>query len=196
MAKKAPEVKELEEKIRKLKIQHELNMIMINHEMSEKSRMGDMNRARSFQVGTAFGGITEISMRAGDGVTYWAQLQPVEVVEIIQQLAANIGCHVAIKPREDFSTWREWKVEDELKLAYNGWAPWVNDISPHLHIGTGMAPMDNSPGRVNNEAGRQIGKNTHQEIITVRSDDNADPPMAVEKNINQRKSKRTTDTPR
>jgi hypothetical protein len=45
----------------------------------------------------------------------WCIMQPVEVTELIHQLAANIGCHIAVKPRDDFASWREWRVSEAEK---------------------------------------------------------------------------------
>lgn len=98
-------------------------------------------RARSISVGTAFGGTTEVSMRSDDGSSLWCFMQPVEVIELIHQLAANVGCHVALKPRKDFASWRDWRVTEEEKLHYNGWAPFVNDMAPFQQLGaSGMDP--------------------------------------------------------
>jgi hypothetical protein len=73
-----------------------------------------VSRGRSISVGTAFGGTTELSMRRADNTTIYVLLQQVEIVELIHQLAANIGCHINLQPRNDFASWRQWKsvVED------------------------------------------------------------------------------------
>ena len=55
------------------------------------------NRARSITVGTAFGGVVEVSMRADIGNVY-AQMQPTEGVELIEQLAAGLGIEIAMNP--------------------------------------------------------------------------------------------------
>lgn len=80
------------------------------------------NRARSLNVGTAFGGIVEVSMR-GDYHHLWCTLQPVEVVEIIEQLAASAGLQIAIRPRHDFATWRGWDTDADHKY-WAGAAHW------------------------------------------------------------------------
>ena len=107
-------------------------------EMEIENRASNLNRARSVTVGTAFGGTTELMMRSDGGRHIWCVMQPVEVIELIHQLAANVGCHMALKPREDFSSWRDWKVTDQEKLHYNGWAPFGNDLAPHMQIGANM----------------------------------------------------------
>ena len=82
----------------------------------------NVNRARSVSVGNSFGGTIELTMRDSKGEIIWATLQPVEVIEMIHQLAASVGCHIHIQPRKDFSSWRQWN--DEKELLPNGtWAP-------------------------------------------------------------------------
>lgn len=71
------------------------------------------SRAQSLTVGTAGGGTVEIMMRTHAGKFMWNTYQPVEVVEFINQLAAGIGCHIQIVPREDFASYRGWKVAIE-----------------------------------------------------------------------------------
>lgn len=84
--------------------------------------LSNRNRARSFNVGTAFGGIVEVSMR-GDFHSLWCSLQPVEVVEMIEQLAASAGLEIAIRPRQDFASWRGWDADADHKY-WAGAAHW------------------------------------------------------------------------
>ena len=86
------------------------------------------NRARSITVGTAFGGIVEISMRS-DAASVYAQIQPTEGVELIEQLAAGLGIEIAMRPKQDFASWRGW--EDVIgqrvpldRIAWKGAAAW------------------------------------------------------------------------
>lgn len=95
----------------------------------------NLSRARSISVGTCFGGTTEVMMRGDGGRHMWCAMQPVEVTELIHQLAANIGCHIAIKPRDDFASWREWRVSEAEKKHLNGFAPFVNDMSVFKQLG-------------------------------------------------------------
>jgi len=94
------------------------------------------NRARSFTIGTAFGGVTELSMRTNDGRNIWATLQPVEVTELIHQLAANIGCHLQLTPRNDFSSWRNWRITEHQHKHLQGHPAFPNDMEPHMKVGT------------------------------------------------------------
>ena len=77
-------------------------------------------RARSFTVGTAFGGALEVSMRGEGGAHMWAILQPVEAVEVLHQMAAAVGCHLHLTPRRDFSAWRNWKNSPEELDHFRG----------------------------------------------------------------------------
>lgn len=120
-------------------------MAGFDQSMTIENRESDFNRARSVTVGTAFGGTTEVTMRMNSGRTVWAVLQPVEVIELIHQLAANVGCHVALKPRNDFASWRKWKVEPHMD-AGPVWPPFVNDMEPHKSIGAEPPPAIEQPG--------------------------------------------------
>ena len=95
----------------------------------------NFNRSRSITVGTAFGGTTEITMRGNGDRFLYSIMQPVEVLELIHQLAANIGCHIAIKPRDDFGSWREWRVPDAEKKHLNGHPPFANDMAVFQRLG-------------------------------------------------------------
>ena len=103
--------------------------------MSYETRQGDMLRARSITVGTCFGGTTELMMRGNNGSILWSPMQPVEVIELIHQLAANVGCHIQVQPRKDFSSWREWNLTEDEKTHLNGHPPFVNDMSPFQTLG-------------------------------------------------------------
>jgi hypothetical protein len=129
--------------MKKTDFKKELNEI--DQKLSLENRENDLNRARSVTVGTSFGGTTELMMRMNNGRTVWAPMQPVEVAELIHQLAANIGCHVALKPRNDFASWRQWKVQPHMD-AGPGWPPWVNDMEPHKLVGSKMPNALEQPG--------------------------------------------------
>ena len=82
---------------------------LIEDALTLNSRKADLYRARAITVGSCFGGTLEVSMRLNDGTTVWTPLHPPEVIELINTLSAAIGCHISIKPREDFASWRQWK---------------------------------------------------------------------------------------
>lgn len=97
------------------------------HEIYEQNEYADLKnnqcRARSFSVGTATGGIIEVSMRA-DIASLWYLLHPVEAVEMIEQLAAAAGLQVALRPKQDFTTWRSWDPTIPGCTHWVGAAPW------------------------------------------------------------------------
>jgi hypothetical protein len=103
-----------------------------------------ISRARSVTVGTAFGGTLEIGMRRLDGVHVFALLQPVEAIELVHQIAAAVGCHIALKPREDFSSWRQWN-ESGVNSAV-GWAPMVENSDEAGRIASQLPEPDAQPG--------------------------------------------------
>jgi hypothetical protein len=94
----------------KSKIKEKINEIYQENEYA--NLVQNKNRSRSITVGTAFGGAVEISMR-GDYHNLWAIIQPVEVVELIEQLASGVGLQVAMRPKQDFASWRGWNVDIE-----------------------------------------------------------------------------------
>ena len=104
----------------------ELNEELDKHEkyMSLCSSKERINRARSFCVGTAFGNTTEIIMRADDKYI-WATFNQQEIVEIIHQLASNIGCNISLQPRDDFASSERWKNSKEntpLNTIFNSYS--------------------------------------------------------------------------
>jgi hypothetical protein len=167
--------------------QFKKSMRALDLEMSVKNRENDFNRARSITVGTCFGGITEIMMRMNDGRTVWTTLQPVEVVELIHQLSANIGCHIHIQPRQDFSSWRNWKyTEDELKhyrgnqsLPGVGHPPHPNDMARHMEVGAKLPAPEQQPGL--------------QPALMARSEKN-EQTVATQKTVGRKRTKRAAAT--
>jgi hypothetical protein len=115
MSKKEPS--ELRKKIQESYEQNELDSIT-------SSRY----RARSITVGTAFGGVCEVTLRSETHFLY-AQIQPTEVVELIEQLAAGIGVDIAMRPKQNFASWRGWEevIDQRIgwdKIAWKGTAAW------------------------------------------------------------------------
>lgn len=169
----------------------------IEEKMSVDNREGDLYRARSLTVGTCFGGTTEVMMRGNNGYM-WTPLQPVEVIELINQLAANVGCHVALKPKKDFASWRDWRVTDEEKERLHGWAPFVNDIAPYNQLGaSGMDPQVvaalEAGGILTEDFGGSAGHNGQpgaNVFVGVNNRRNKN-VVATEKPKNRRSSKRT-----
>lgn len=101
------------------------------HDVYEENEYANLKqsqtRARSLTVGTTTGGIIEVNMR-GDFSNLWYVLHPVEAVEIIEQLAAAAGLQVAMRPKQDFTSWRSWDTTIPGTAHWLGAAPWqLND---------------------------------------------------------------------
>jgi hypothetical protein len=146
-------------------------------EQDLRNLKSNSSRARAVTVGTAFGGVTEISLRGEAGDFLWCLLQPVEVTELIHQLAGNIGCHIAIQPRNDFASWRAWKTDDAGMPLLSSHAPHPNDLSLSHDVG---AAAENTV--------ESIGLKDLETISKIRNKD--EHTVAVKKVINKRKSKR------
>jgi hypothetical protein len=146
-------------------------------EIDLKTLKSNASRARSVTVGTAFGGVTEISLRGDGGDALWCLLQPVEVTELIHQLAGNIGCHINIQPRKDFASWREWREDTTGLLGGSTKPPHPNELATYHNVGAVLPAPEQQPGL--NTKKRVRNKNEYE-------------TLAVEKSINPRKSKRTT----
>lgn len=167
-------------------------------EQAFRNLKSNASRARAITVGTAFGGTTEISIRGEGGDTLWCLMQPVEVIELINQLSANIGCHIHIQPRKDFSSWREWNLTEAEKLHYNGHMPFVNDMAPFNQVGvTGADQALIERLKVEGFQGVGGGKggipplHAKQELLN-KGEENV---VATKKTVNGRSVKRTTKAP-
>lgn len=133
--------KELQKELEKRNIQRQIESMDAN-----------LTRAQSVTIGTAGNGTTELTMRSPTGSFLWNTYQPVEVVELIHQLAANIGCHIAIQPRNDFSSWRQWKepTEEERKHL-NGFPPFAGLITGYTEVGGNLPHPSKTPGKTSNK---------------------------------------------
>jgi hypothetical protein len=117
--------KEFEKEFRERQQQQQLSALDSNR-----------NRAQSVSIGMSASGTTEITMRGVDGTFLWNLYQPVQVTEFIHQLAASIGCHIHIQPRDDFGSWREWREPSETeKLRLNGFPPFAGQQLGHEKVG-------------------------------------------------------------
>jgi hypothetical protein len=133
-------------------------------------------RAQSLTVGTAGGGTVEITMRSSSGRFLWNTYQPVEIIEFINQLAAGIGCHIHILPRQDFASWRNWKVTPE-ELAH------ARGIQPLQ--GVGYSPHPKALGREEYTAG--MAPKIMPPTEKVQEKEN----VATKKAVNKRSTKRS-----
>lgn len=160
----------------------------------ENDIAANQNRARSVSVGTAFGGVTELAMRKNDGTVVWATLQPVEVIELIHQLSAGIGCHLHLLPRDDFASWRSWKIETPEQIRQlNGHPPFASDINPHELRARILPKPEEQPGMqplLMNTNTDKIEDTQLQLDLNERNTINEE-TMAIKKPNNKRTAKRT-----
>jgi hypothetical protein len=161
----------MKERLAQIKLEQELH----EAEQCFRTLKSNAQRARSVTTGTALGGVVEIAMRGDGGDALWCLLQPVEAIELINQLAAGIGCHIAIKPREDFSSWRGWNMSDAERLTLNGHAPFSNPVPAADTVGAKLPPPEKQPGM-------KLSRSTKNVVAT-------------KKTVNKRSTKRATKTP-
>ena len=110
MPKQSPEMKE------KIRAFHEENEL---HNMMDNTR----NRARSITIGTAYGGVIEIALR-NEFNNMWTVMQPVEVIEFIESAAAAVGVEIAMRPKQNFTSWRGWNYEGEQPAFFAKGSPY------------------------------------------------------------------------
>lgn len=132
-------------------------------------------RARSVTVGTAFGGTIEISMRRPDNVSVHAILQPVETIELIHQIAAAVGCHIHIKPRSDFSSWRRWNENNSSALGWEVPKEPQNNIDAAAKLAVALPQPLEQPGL--------------QTALIARSESN-EQTVATQKTVGRKRTKR------
>ena len=159
------------------KLEREIHFKMKERQLAAMGQ--EDNRAQGITIGLAGGGTTEITMRGVTGGYLWNVYQPVEVVELINQLAANIGCHIHIRPRNDFSSWRQWKeISDEEREALNGFPPFSEDYSDGFRLGTGSPVL---PSQKNQPITR----------ISYEPENKDQKDVATKKTVNKRSAKRS-----
>jgi len=84
------------------------------------------HRSRSLTVGQTSGGVVEFGMRNEYSHLYYL-VNPVEGVELLGQIASAIGVEIAIRPRDDFASWRSWDAQLPASIHWMGAAPWQLD---------------------------------------------------------------------
>ena len=167
----------------------------IQNAQNVENLMSNINRARSITVGTAFGGTTELMMRSDGGRHIYCIMQPVEVIELLHQLSANVGCHLQLKPRDDFSSWREWRVSDAEKKHLQGHAPFVNDMAVFQQLGASHFDQDKAEAIVkDNLAQKEYGYINGAAIRKSSKKRISNEAVATKETINERTAKRATKT--
>jgi len=106
------------------KTRQEIDTVYEQNELA--SLKAAQSRGRSICVGNVSGGLIEISIRSEFSTLYYL-LHPVEAVEVIEQIAAAAGLEIAKRPKQDFTSWRSWDLEQPDISHWKGTAPWQID---------------------------------------------------------------------
>ena len=94
------------------------------HEQNELNALkANLNRARSITCGQTTGGVIEFVLR-GETTSMWYICNPVEAVEIMESIAAACGLEILKRPKQDFTAWRSWDLEQPNAVHWKGAAPW------------------------------------------------------------------------
>ncbi len=154
------------------KIRERIHQIYEENELA--SLESNRDRARSFSIGSATGGIVEVSMR-GDFSNLWYHMQPVEAIEFINQLAAATGVEIAMRPRNDFSSWRSWDTSIPNEIVWLGAAPWqLNEEKKTAIQAAKEKNIKSLPADPDCESKSELKTNTESE--SDKEDDKANKP--------------------
>jgi len=102
---------------------HKQKVKQIQNTAEIANRIENQNRARSFTIGPSSGGTIEVILR-GDYATLFYIMRPVEAIEIIEQLASAAGIEILKRPKQDFTAWRSWDLNQPDHSDWKGAAPW------------------------------------------------------------------------
>lgn len=105
----------------KSKIRQEIEEIYELNELA--SLKANQNRARSITCGQTSGGVIEIVIRSDTNTLFYI-CNPVEAVELMESIAAACGLEILKRPKQDFTSWRSWDLEQPDGAAWKGAAPW------------------------------------------------------------------------
>ena len=100
--------------------EYERSVLKSDIEMQMLSRAADQYRGVSITVGSTGGDGLEVCIRMQNGHTSFMPLSHHHAVELAHQIAAQAGCLIAIKPREDFASHRLWNNEKPMLGAAFG----------------------------------------------------------------------------
>ena len=170
-----------------------------NHvESTKRGIEADKYRARTVSVGHSGGGEVEIMMRGTSGDYLFNVYQPVEVIELINQLSAAIGCHIHIKPREDFSCYREWnEITDEQRAHLGEHAPFAEYNSNLVQCGKGIASIRRKTQALEHLTATEdniVSSMTAQITQSVMEKLNVQKTVAAKKTVKRKSSKRSKTT--
>lgn len=115
------------------RLEYDHEMAVVEKEMFIRGRQNDLNRGRSITVGKVNEDV-EVIIRTVGGISAFHILSPDETIELIHQLAANVGCHINIKPREDFASYRIWNRDNNTQQLQNFLLDQVDDKATAIKL--------------------------------------------------------------
>ena len=145
------------------RLEYDHEMAVIEKEMFLKGRQNDLSRGRSITVGKVNEAV-EITIRTVGGISAFHILNQDEVIELIHQLAANVGCHINIKPRDDFASYRIWNEGGNTQQLQNFLLEKVDDKATalkllHKMIEDNNLSSDQEPTAIENKQTEKDEKN-------------------------------------
>jgi hypothetical protein len=179
------------------KHEEELQRLMEkNHvEQTKLAIEADKNRAHTVSVGHSGGGSIEIMMRGYGGSYLFNVYQPVEVIELINQLSACIGCHIHIQPRNDFSSWREWNISDDEIERLGEHPPFADYNSNLTESGKGVSSIRQKKQAIQHLSqveDKLLADMTEKLKITLLEELNVKEDVAANTTVRRKSSKRSS----
>jgi len=123
------------------------------------------NRARAISCGQMTGGLIEIMLRADTTFLYYI-CNPVEAVELMEQLAAACGIEILKRPKQDFTAWRSWDLDQPNGVHWKGAAPWQMSDKDKKQISKLNEKYGILPANINSEERPKLEATTRRKKKT------------------------------
>lgn len=169
-------------KIEELREQIELECVVNELDSLKDSR----HRSRNLTVGTCFGGVVNVAMN-NEHYHMYCQLQPTEAVEIIEQLAAGVGVEIAMRPKQNFASWRGWEevIDQRIAISDLSWKGAAAHQLQQAHEPEGSRPSLSSgePQKRRLNEQRDIEEQEHLDKYGLNDLDIDDPKAITESDV-------------
>ena len=169
-------------KIEELREQIELECVVNELDSLKDSR----HRSRNLTVGTCFGGVVNVAMN-NEHYHMYCQLQPTEAVEIIEQLAAGVGVEIAMRPKQNFASWRGWEevIDQRIAIGDLSWKGAAAHQLQQAHEPEGSRPSLSSgePQKRRLNEQRDIEEQEHLDKYGLNDLDIDDPKAITESDV-------------
>ena len=169
-------------KIEELRKQIELECVINELDSLKDSR----HRSRNLTVGTCFGGVVNVAMN-NEHYHMYCQLQPTEAIEIIEQLAAGVGVEIAMRPKQNFASWRGWEevIDQRIAIGDLSWKGAAAHQLQQAHEPEGSRPSLSSgePQKRRLNEQRDIEEQKHLDKYGLNNLDIDDPKAITESDV-------------